>query len=109
MSYFGEPDADLRGAIVSIYQGGAWIGSALVGITGDRLGRRKGVAVGAAVGIVGGILMTAAAHVSMLIIGRLCVGFAVGTMTGIAPVFGAEIAKTHERARITAVNQMMVA
>lgn len=46
--------------------------------------------------------MTAAAHVAMLIMGRLCVGFAVGTMTGVAPVFGAEIAKTHERARITA-------
>lgn len=80
----------------------AWIGSALVGITSDRLGRKKAVALGAAVGVLGGVLMTAAAHVAMLIMGRLCVGFAVGTMTGVAPVFGAEIAKTHERARITA-------
>ncbi|KAJ0339557.1 hypothetical protein COL922a_004285 [Colletotrichum nupharicola] len=60
--------------------------------------------------------------------GRLLVGYAVGTITGVAPVFGAEIAKvsqlvqvvsrpksliqthqTEERARVTAVNQMMVA
>lgn len=64
-----------------------------------------------------------------VIIGRLLIGFAVGTITGVAPVFGAEIAKvrkndllaashgfrdtpltrewqTSERARITAVNQM---
>lgn len=37
--------------------------------------------------------MTGAAHVSMLIIGRMLVGYAVGTITGVAPVFGAEIAK----------------
>lgn len=67
------------------------------------------MAFGAAFGVLGGVLMTGAAHVAMLIMGRLCVGFAVGTMTGVAPVFGAEIAKTHERARITACNQMCVA
>jgi len=37
--------------------------------------------------------MAGAAHVAMLIIGRLLVGYAVGTITGVAPVFGAEIAK----------------
>lgn len=30
---------------------------------------------------------------SIVIVGRLLVGFAVGTITGVAPVFGAEIAK----------------
>ena len=50
--------------------------------------------------------MTAAVHVGMLIVGRLLVGYAVGTMTGVSPVFSSEIAKTHERGRITAVNQM---
>lgn len=71
--------------------------------------------------------MHQAAHVAMLIMGRLLVGYAVGTIvshllpsitearltfvvkTGVAPVFGAEIAKTHERARVTALNQMAVA
>ncbi|KAJ0344237.1 hypothetical protein KNSL1_009569 [Colletotrichum chrysophilum] len=42
--------------------------------------------------------------------GRLLVGYAVGTITGVAPVFGAEIAKVSPLvARVTAVNQMMVA
>ncbi|KAK2052559.1 general substrate transporter [Colletotrichum caudatum] len=107
--YFGNPSAPLRGAIVSVYQAGAWLGSASFGITSDRFGRRRGIAFGCIWGAVGGALMAGAAHVAMLIVGRLLVGFAVGTITGVAPVFGAEIAKTHERARITAVNQMMVA
>ena len=29
----------------------------------------------------------------LVIIGRMLVGFAVGTITGVSPVFGAEIAK----------------
>ncbi|KAI1774321.1 general substrate transporter [Hypoxylon cercidicola] len=109
LTYFGQPDAATRGAIVSVYQAGAWFGSASVGITSDRFGRRKAIAFGAIWGAMGAALMAGAAHVAMLIMGRLLVGFAVGTITGVAPVFGAEIAKTHERAKITAANQMMVA
>ncbi|KAF5713325.1 ascus developmental protein [Fusarium globosum] len=109
LTYFGKPDPPLRGAIVSMYQAGAWLGSASVGITSDKLGRRKAIAFGCIWGVIGGAVMAGAAHVAMLIIGRLLVGFAVGTITGVSPVFGAEIAKTHERAKVTAVNQMMTA
>ncbi|KAH6662657.1 general substrate transporter [Plectosphaerella plurivora] len=114
LTYFGRPDPALRGAIVSLYQAGAWLGSASVGITSDRLGRRRAIAFGCIWGVIGGALMAGAVHISMpnipvVILGRLMVGFAVGTITGVAPVFGAEIAKTEERARITAVTQMMVA
>ncbi|CAI4212812.1 unnamed protein product [Parascedosporium putredinis] len=109
LGYFGSPDPPMRGAIVSIYQAGAWLGSACVGYTSDKFGRRKAIAFGCIWGAIGGALMAGAAHVAMLIIGRLLVGFAVGTITGVAPVFGAEIARTEERGRITAVNQMMVA
>jgi MFS family permease len=100
-----------------------------VGITSDRLGRRRAIAFGCIWGVIGGALMAGAVHVAMrkclllrlinvnddcsladneptVILGRILVGFAVGTITGVAPVFGAEIAKTHERAKITAVNQM---
>ncbi|KEZ46555.1 hypothetical protein SAPIO_CDS0350 [Scedosporium apiospermum] len=109
LGYFGNPDPPLRGAIVSVYQAGAWLGSASVGYTSDKFGRRKAIAFGCIFGVIGGALMAGAAHVAMLIIGRLLIGYAVGTITGVAPVFGAEIAKTEERGRITAVNQMMVA
>ncbi|WDK16705.1 hypothetical protein CGRA01v4_07988 [Colletotrichum graminicola] len=89
--YFGNPSAPLRGSIVSVYQAGAWLGSASVGITSDRFGRRRAIAFGCIWGVIGGAIMAGAAHVAMR--DRLLVGFAVGTITGVAPVFGAEIAK----------------
>lgn len=43
----------------------AWLGSASVGITSDRLGRRKAIAFGCAWGVLGAALMAGAAHVAM--------------------------------------------
>ncbi len=43
----------------------AWLGSASVGITSDRLGRRKAIAFGCIWGAIGGALMAGAAHVAM--------------------------------------------
>lgn len=83
----------MRGAIVSIYQAGAWFGSASVGLTSDRFGRRKAILFGCIWGVIGGAIMAGAAHVAMLVLGRLLVGYAVGTITGVAPVYAAEIAK----------------
>jgi len=65
LNYFKRPDPALRGAIVSMYQAGAWLGSASVGITSDRLGRRKAIAFGCIWGVIGGALMAGAAHVAM--------------------------------------------
>jgi MFS family permease len=43
----------------------AWLGSASVGITSDKLGRRKAIAFGCIWGVIGGALMAGAAHVAM--------------------------------------------
>ncbi|GJC85989.1 quinate permease [Colletotrichum liriopes] len=77
--YFGNPNAPLRGAIVSVYQAGAWLGSASVGVTSDRLGRRRAIAFGCIWGVVGGALMAGAAHVAMLV----AWGFFVALWTGV--------------------------
>ena len=44
----------------------------------------------------------------IVIMGRLLVGFAVGTITGVAPVFGAEIAKVCNKTwmSVTAVESL---
>lgn len=43
----------------------AWFGSASVGITSDRFGRRKAIAFGCIWGVIGAVLMAGAAHVAM--------------------------------------------
>lgn len=43
----------------------AWLGSASVGVTSDKFGRRKAIAFGCVWGVIGGALMAGAAHVAM--------------------------------------------
>lgn len=52
--------------------------------------------------------MAGAAHVVMLIIGRMLVGYAVGTITGVAPVFGAEIAKVRTSVLLLSTRSMHI-
>ena len=42
----------------------------------------------------------------VVIMGRLLVGFAVGTITGVAPVFGAEIAKVCKKLSTSVIGRV---
>lgn len=57
--------ATITGSSSTNKGGIAWLGSASVGITSDRMGRRKAIAFGCAWGVLGGALMAGAAHVAM--------------------------------------------
>jgi len=53
--------------------------------------------------------MCDAAHIAMLVIGRILLGVCVGLITGTAPVYASEIAKAEERGRISAAQQLLIA
>jgi len=107
--YFDQPDANMRGALVSVYQGGGFVGAVMTGPIADRFGRRKTILLGALLGILGSILMTAAAHIAMLLLGRIILGIAVSIMTSAGPVYCSEIARKNERGRLSAATQLAVA
>jgi len=108
-AYFNRPDANIRGALVSVYQGGGFIGAVIAGPLADRVGRRKAIFVGALFGILGSVLMTGAAHIAMLLLGRVILGIAVSIMTSAGPVYCSEIARKNERGRLSAATQLAVA
>jgi hypothetical protein len=45
---------------------------------------------------------------AVVIIGRLLIGYAVGTITGVAPVYGAEIAKVPDTNHCLSFTAMML-
>jgi hypothetical protein len=60
----------------------AWLGSASVGVTSDRMGRRKAIAFGCAWGVLGGALMAGAAHVAMRECSRVLSWFIARSVSG---------------------------
>lgn len=97
-----------NGAVVSLFTGGAFFGAMFAGLSGDMLGRRWTIFLGACLFIIGGSVQTAAQSLSYLYAGRAFAGLGVGFLTMIIPVYQGEIAHPTIRGRITALQQFML-
>ncbi len=65
--------------ITSLCSGGAFIGSIIAGLTCDKFGRKMAVYIGCALFTVGAILQAASYSIAQMAVGRLIVGFGVGS------------------------------
>ena len=92
--------SSIIGAINSTFSGGAALGSLMGGLTMDRFGRKMTVQIGAAICLIGAILQAAARNLSMILIGRIFAGWAVGLLSMSVPVYQSECA--HPKIRGTA-------
>lgn len=87
LSYFNAPSSSIIGTIVAMLQAGATIGAGIAAPICDKWGRKKSMMVGAAFGVIGAALQAGAAATAMLIVGRLIIGFAIGIMTMVVPIY----------------------
>ncbi|KAK4145107.1 general substrate transporter [Dichotomopilus funicola] len=103
-----RPTDNEEAAVVSVFTGGAFIGAFLAGPTGDYLGRRLTILLGAVVFLLGGALQTGARALSYLYAGRAIAGLGVGVLCMIVPLYQAELAHPSIRGRVTALQQFML-
>ncbi|TKX24107.1 sugar transporter-like protein 16 [Elsinoe australis] len=103
-----NPTDNETGAVVSVFTGGAFFGSGLAGITGDKLGRRMTILIGCVLFLLGGGLQTGAMNLHYLYAGRAIAGLGVGFLVMIVPLYQAELAHPSIRGRVTALQQFML-
>lgn len=65
--------------ITSITSGAAFFGAIFAGLTSDRYGRKMAIYVGCVLFILGAILQAASFTLAQMTVGRLVVGFGVGS------------------------------
>ena len=87
---------------------GALFGALVAGALADRLGRRVTILLAAALFTVGAVLEAVAPGTTILVIGRLVVGFGVGVASVAAPLYAAEHAPTHLRGRFVSIYQLAI-
>lgn len=73
--------------ITSITSGGAFIGAIFAGATADRFGRKIAIYVGSFLFTAGAIIQAAANSLALMTVGRLVVGFGVGSAAMIIPMY----------------------
>lgn len=93
----------LQGGIVSIYYLGTLIDALFGGWFGDRFGRIKAIACGAAWGIFGACLQGSAQNHVWMICARLINGFGTGILNAIVPVYATETSEHTSRGQFVAI------
>jgi len=105
----GRPtSASEKEAITSLCSGGAFIGAIIAGLTADKYGRKIAIYVGCALFTIGAILQATSYSIAQMVIGRLVVGFGVGSAAMVVPLYIAEIAPTKARGRLIGLNNMSI-
>ncbi|KAK6714830.1 hypothetical protein SNK04_005759 [Fusarium graminearum] len=102
----GEPvvtDSLLQGGIVSVYYLGTLFGCLFGGWIGDKLGRIKTIAVGAAWAILGAALQCSAQNHEWMICSRAVNGIGTGILNAIVPVWATETAEHTSRGQFIAI------
>jgi len=96
---------------ISIFTIGGIIGSGLVGLFTQKLGRKKAQLASSLLSFIGGFSMyfSKPAHsIEMVIVARLSLGIFSGLATGMVPLYISEIAPKHIRGALGVVNQLAI-
>ncbi|KAL3468794.1 general substrate transporter [Aspergillus californicus] len=107
ISKFVRGDSTVSGTVVALFTAGAFFGAYGAGFT-DPLGRRKTLALGSVLFIIGGTLQTAAMNIGMLYFSRIFSGFGIGILVEVVPMFQAEIAHARIRGILGSLQQTML-
>ncbi|KAH7063577.1 general substrate transporter [Macrophomina phaseolina] len=102
----GDPvvtDSLLQGGIVSVYYLGTLFGALIGGWVGDKVGRIKTIALGAAWAIVGAALQCSAQNADWMICARAVNGIGTGILNAIVPVWATETAEHTSRGQFIAI------
>jgi sugar porter (SP) family MFS transporter len=87
---------------------GAIIGALLGGPMSDRLGRKFSIITGAAVFIIGTLIVIGAGGLELFVPGRILIGMAVGIASFIVPMYISELAPRRIRGALVSFNQLFV-
>jgi SP family galactose:H+ symporter-like MFS transporter len=104
---FGISDNALEW-IVSSMMAGAAIGALACGWLSSSLGRKRSLILGGVLFVAGSLICALAPTPTVLIVGRLVLGVAVGIASYTAPLYIAEIAPEKTRGRMISTYQLML-
>jgi len=94
--------------ITSITSGAAFFGAIFAGLTADKYGRKPAIYVGCILFTIGAVLQAASFSLAQMTVGRLVVGFGVGSAAMIVPMYIAEVSPAKYRGRMIGLDNMSI-
>jgi SP family xylose:H+ symportor-like MFS transporter len=103
--HFNEVQEGMATATLAI---GCIVGCVLAGSIAEKFGRKKGLMLAAAIFFVSSLAMAIAHNSEVFILARFFAGIGVGMASVLSPMYIAEVAPTHIRGRMVAINQLTI-
>lgn len=101
-------NSTLQGFVVATFVIGAVIGALLCSWSGDRFGRRKVIFFAAICALIGIILEASSFGLAQFIIGRVILGFGIGQLSSIVPVWQSETAGAKNRGQHVVIDGLFI-
>lgn len=92
-------NSTLQGFVVATFVVGAIIGSLSCSYTGDKFGRRNVIFAAAVCTLIGEVLEASSFGLAQFIVGRVIIGFGIGQLSSIVPVWQSETSGAANRGR----------
>lgn len=111
VDYKGETKshhATLQGLVVATFTLGALVGALSCSYTGDRLGRRWIIFIGALCTLIGNAIECSAFQLAQLIVGRVIIGLGVGQLSATVPVWQSECSSAKNRGKHVVLDGMFI-
>lgn len=87
----------ILGAINGVYASGVAIGCAFNMWSSERLGRKRSIQLGCVISIVGAAIMTGSVDIPMFIVARFIMGFGIGILVTLVPLYQSEVSPAESR------------
>jgi MFS family permease len=97
LSSMGTPSTLLIGTITALYDVGAFVGAICAAFTAEPLGRKRTLLLGAAIVVLGAILMGSSQKRPQFMVARVITGIGIGYVTSVTPVYQSEISAAAQR------------
>lgn len=93
----GSPSTLMIGTITALYDVGAFFGAISAAFTAESLGRKRSLLLGAAIVIIGAVLMGSSYERIQFMVARIITGVGIGYITSVTPVYQSEISAAAQR------------
>jgi len=98
----------ILGAINGVYAAGGAFGCVFNMWSSERFGRKRSIQIGCVISIVGAAIMTASVDIPMFIVSRFIMGFGIGVLVTLVPLYQSEVSPPESRGLMVGLHGVLI-